>query len=440
MARSLLFLLLFLIACNNLEDANVPERQTFIRFFGSARSYSAASIERDTDGGFILVGNASPLETETATPEQKQPGIIIVKTTDQGTKVWEKTIPNANVHSIKPLADGYLVTGEGIELNPNSSESSEFVNSKFLLLKLSATGDVVQQFEKDSSITVTRGTNEVTLKVDFKAWATQVLAGGTEVATLGSYKVPGGQERTITMGFTLANIAAPVWRKNLDLLNFDYVNTNFLGVSGSNLVWASTATPTDINQSKYVSVISVPPNYASPSNNSLLGKIDEGGHEVKDVQPSGTGFGAIGTYTNKSGNRNVFFVKIDPAGNVIESTARYFDCGAEGANIAIEKIANGTSQDDGTAITYTKDGGFVLACSMSQIPEKGNGGTDIVLIKIDAFGNYMWDKLMGGSGNEVATSIRELPDGTLLIGGTSTISNVSSMFIIRSDGSGNLKE
>ena len=397
-------------------------------------------VERDADGGFILVGNVAPLDSEGATADQQAPGIIIVKTTDQGTKVWEKTIPNANVHSIKPLADGYLLTGEGIELNPNSSESSEFVNSQFLLLKLSATGDIVQQFTRDSSVVVTRGTDQVTLKVDFKAAASTVLTGGNEIATLGSYKVPGGQERTITMGFNVSNIAAPIWRKNLDLFNFDYINANFLGLASTNLVWASTATPTDVNQSKYVSVISVPPNYASPSNNSLFGKTDEGDHEVKDIQPSATGFAAIGTYTNKSGNKNVFFVKIDPAGNVMGSTARYFDCGVNGAEIIIDKAAAGVSQDDGTAIAYTKDGGFVLACSMAQTPDKGNGGTDIVLIKIDAFGNYEWDKLMGGSGNELATSIRELPDGTLLISGTSTISNVSSMFIIRSDGNGDLKE
>jgi len=299
MARSLLFLSLILFACNNLEDATIPDRQTFIRFFGSARSFTAAAIERDLDGGFVLAGNVAPSESETAPDSLKRPAIIIVKTSDQGVKLWEKIIKDANVHSIKPLADGYLVTGESIELNPSSSESSEFVNTQFLLLKLNTTGGVQTRFTKDSSITVTRGTEQVTLKVDFKASASALLTGGTEFATLGSYKVPGGQERTITMGFNLSDISAPIWRKNLDLLNFDYVNTNFMALSGSNLVWASTATPTDVNQSKYVSVIAVPPNYASPSNNSLFGKTDEGGHEVKDVQASATGFTAIGTYTKQ---------------------------------------------------------------------------------------------------------------------------------------------
>lgn len=445
MARSLLFLsFLLLFACNNLEDANVPDRQTFIRFFGSPRSYVAVAAEPDLDGGFIMVGNAEPLETDDATDQQKRPGIIIVKTNNQGTKLWEKLIDNANVRSIKPLADGYLLSGAGIELNPNSTESSEFVNSSFLLLKLSPSGEIVQQYRKDSSVVALRGEQQVTLKVDFKANAAVVTAAN-EVVALGSFKVPvtGQQERVFTIGFSAANVAAPVWRRNLDLFNFDYVNTNQLGSVGGNLVWASTATPADVNQAKYVSVIAVPPNFASPLNNSLFGKNEEGSHEVNDFRPAATGFGLVGTYTNKStGNTNVFFAKVDQVGNVVASSARYFDCASidNDPPLVIQKTDQGTSQDAGTAIAYTNDGGFVLACSMGPTPERGNGGTDIVLIKIDAFGNYKWNKLLGGSGNEVANSISELADGTLLISGTSTISNVSSMFIIRSDRNGNLNE
>jgi hypothetical protein len=452
MARFLPLLLLLLFACNNLEDANVPERRTFIRFFGSSRSYVSAVVERDAPdvGGYILVGNIAETEAQSPTDSARRPGIIVVKTDEQGNKLWDFTYPGANVNAVKPLGkdngtggDGYLLTGEGIDLHPTSSESSEFVNTQFLLLKivhLSGSNDtkVVQKFKMDSSVVASRGDQLVPLNVDFQADAT-VSVDANQIATLGSYKVPGGQERTITMGFNLSDITTPTWRKNLNLVNFDYVSTPYLGMSGVNLVWASTASPTDVNESKYLSVIAIPPDYASPSNNSLFGQNIEGGHDVKDFQPSATGFAAIGTYTSKAGNKNVFFVKIDQAGNVMLATVKYFDCGIAGPEMIVDK-AVGISQDEGTAITYTSDGGFVLACSMTQTPDRGNGGTDVVLIKIDAFGNYKWDKLMGGSGNEVASSIRELPDGTLLISGTSTISNVSSMFIIRADANGDLKE
>jgi hypothetical protein len=451
MARSLLLLALILFACNNLEDANIPERQTFIRFFGSSRSYESVVVERDAGdvGGYILAGNVAQTEAQSPTDSARRPAIILVKTDEQGNKLWDFTYFGANVHAVKPLGkdngsggDGYLLTGEGIDLHPESTESSEFVNTQFLLLKIVHTSGtdtkVVQQFRKDSSIVANRGSDQVTLKVDFEASST-VSVDATQIATLGSFKVPGGQEKTITLGFNAADISAPIWRKNLDLFNFDYVNTPFLGMSGINLVWASTASPTDINESKYLSVIAVPPDYASPSNNSLFGQTDDGDHDVKDFQSSATGFAAIGTYTSKAGNSNAFYVKIDQAGNVMPGTVRYFDCATSGEKIIVDK-ASSVSQDNGTAITYTSDGGFVLACSMAQTPDRGNGGTDVVLIKIDAFGNYKWDKLLGGSGNEVATSIRELSDGSLLISGTSTISNVSSMFIIRADANGDLKE
>lgn len=444
MARFLLFLSLLLLACNNLEDANVPERRTFIRFFGSNRSYTSAVVERDAPevGGYILVGNIAQTEAQTPTDSARRPAIIVVKTDEQGNKLWDFTYPGANVNSVKPLGpgsngDGYLLTGEGIDLHPESPQASEFVNTQFLLLKIVHSSDqtnVVQKFKKDSSIVV----GDTQLSVDFTAEST-VSVDATQVATLGSFKVPGSQQRTMTMGFNLSDITTPIWRKNLDLVNFDYVSTPFVGMSGPNLVWASTASPTDVNSSKYLSVIAVPPDYASPSNNSLFGQNDDGGHDVKDFQPSATGFAAIGTYTSKASNKNVFFVKVDQAGNFMPSTVKYFDCGVSGPEMIVDKGV-GVSQDEGTAITYTSDGGFVLACSMVQTPDRGNGGTDIVLIKIDAFGNYKWDKLLGGNGNEVASSIRELSDGTLLISGTSTISNVSSMFIIRADANGDLKE
>src|ERR1700755_1963626 len=106
MARSLLLLSLLLLACNacnNLEDANVPQRKTFIRFYGSARSYTSAVVERDADGGFILAGNIAELDAENVTDSARRPGIILVKTDDQGNKLWDYAMLGATVNSIKAL-------------------------------------------------------------------------------------------------------------------------------------------------------------------------------------------------------------------------------------------------------------------------------------------------------------------------------------------------
>jgi hypothetical protein len=441
MSRAIIILSLLAFACNNLEDAAIPERNTYIRFFGSPRSYQAVAAEQDTDGGFIIIGNVEGDPDLPQADPASHPSIVVIKTNAQGVRSWEKIIPDARASSILPMADGYLITGDGIELNPGSAETSELENFTFRLMKIDLTGiNITQEFSKDSTVTVNRGANTIILKVDFHAAASVLLPGG-QIATLGSFQVPGDLERIITVGFNATDLTTPIWRKNFNLDNFDYLNARSLSFTQGNLVWASTASPQNPNESKYISVIAAPPNYASPANNSLLGKNEDRAHVVNDIQRSATGFAVIGNFSERDGSEsNVFFGKVDPAGTIISSSVRYFNGHSEKGDLTVEKSDAGSTQDFGDAITYTRDGGFVLACSMAENPLRGNGGLDIILIKVDAFGNYLWDKLLGGSGNEKVNSIRELADGTLLICGTEEISNVSSIFIIKTDHNGELKD
>jgi hypothetical protein len=85
----------------------------------------------------------------------------------------------------------------------------------------------------------------------------------------------------------------------------------------------------------------------------------------------------------------------------------------------------------------TKDG-YVLACTMESTPTVGNGGKDILLIKLDAFGNLQWKKLIGGAGDETVTSIRETPDGGFLLCGTNTINGLSTIMLVKTDSKGDL--
>ena len=100
---------------------------------------------------------------------------------------------------------------------------------------------------------------------------------------------------------------------------------------------------------------------------------------------------------------------------------------------------NSISQDEGLALTATSDG-FVLAGAITSTPTVGNGGKDILLVKLDAMGNLLWKRTMGGTGDETITSIRETSDKGLLMFGTNTINGLSSMMLIKTDENGEIKD
>lgn len=96
--------------------------------------------------------------------------------------------------------------------------------------------------------------------------------------------------------------------------------------------------------------------------------------------------------------------------------------------------------DEGRAITSTRDGGFVIAGTIITVPGVlGKGGKDLVLIKLSAAGNMLWYRLLGGSGDDVPAAIKETPDGDLIIVGTHTLGNYSTIFLAKTDKNGELK-
>jgi len=61
------------------------------------------------------------------------------------------------------------------------------------------------------------------------------------------------------------------------------------------------------------------------------------------------------------------------------------------------------------------------------------------LVKVNAFGDVVWMKTMGGTGDEVPISIRETGSGDLLVCGTNTIGDYASVFLMKMDKNGELK-
>ena len=428
-------LLTLLLSCTRFEEAEMTERQTFVHFYSSAADYVGSVAELDTDGGYILSGEVSKDDGST--------DALIIKTDSRGRKVWEKVIPKSVIKAIKPWENGYIIAGDSIQANPQSTEVHELINSYARLMLLDQEGNTIANRITTATVTRRQNNEDVVLNVDFHGQAVTLDASGN-IIMLGSYRVPGQNESSFVSACNPANIRNYTWYISYESLEHDYINCNSIHVTpSSTIAWASKMhTPQQGVSRDFVSIPHVSPNSA-PINHTLFGATDSRNHSVEDMQKSPVGYCAVGTYSETNGlNANIYFIRIDANLNIVEGSERYID-GEELLlnNRMLDKSeqTNSISQDEGLALTATSDG-FVLAGAITSTPTVGNGGKDILLVKLDAMGNLLWKRTMGGTGDETITSIRETSDKGLLMFGTNTINGLSSMMLIKTDENGEIKD
>ena len=431
------FLLLF-AACTKFEDAEITGRQTFVHFYSSATNYIASVAEVDTDGGFVLSGEVRYDNGET--------DALIIKTDGRGRKVWEKVIEKGLINSVRPTGNGYILAGDSIQFNSNSGQVHELVNSYAKLILMDLSGNIVQQHISTDSIFRIIDGKRVTLTIDYHGEALTIDPVSQNVIMLGSYQVPDENQSSFLSAFDPANISDSLWFRSYKSLEHDLVNCHSLQVTPfSKLVWAaSTYTQNQDVVREYLSLYEISPNSnAAPERYDAFGEEDDRNHSVKDIQKSSVGYCAIGTYSETNGlNANMYFIRMDAAMGIIRDSQVYID-GEElmtTDNVFTEDFkTTSVSYDEGLAITATSDG-YVLAGAMTSTPTVGNGGKDILLVKLDPVGKLIWKKLLGGTGDEVIASIRETPDKGLLLFGTNTINGLSTLMLIKTDALGEIKE
>lgn len=116
-----------------------------------------------------------------------------------------------------------------------------------------------------------------------------------------------------------------------------------------------------------------------------------------------------GDVTGNHGNYDCWIVKIDAK-----------------ANIQWQKCFGGSAYDAGFSIVQTGDGNYIVAgCTLSKNGDVvGNhGGYDYWVLKLDVAGNKLWQKPLGGSGDDFAYSIDQTSDGGYIVAGSSNSKN-----------------
>jgi len=93
-----------------------------------------------------------------------------------------------------------------------------------------------------------------------------------------------------------------------------------------------------------------------------------------------------------------------------------------------DKDFGGTNDDELYSLKQTTDGGYILGgWSYSDISgdktqdnwDPADTSSDYWIVKIDALGNYQWDKAFGGTDHDELYSLRQTIDGGYILGGLS---------------------
>jgi PKD repeat protein len=94
------------------------------------------------------------------------------------------------------------------------------------------------------------------------------------------------------------------------------------------------------------------------------------------------------------------------------------------------KTFGGTSADEAFSVQQTSDAGYIVAGYTSSF---GAGNKDAWILKLDSSGIKTWEKVLGGSTDDIAYSIHQTSDGGYVIAGVTG----GSAWVVKLDGTGN---
>jgi hypothetical protein len=318
------------LAINNLAD--MKGDHGWIKTFGGNGTDIGRSVQRTSDGGYIIAGLTSPYGAD-------DKDVLLIKTDSSGNKEWDKTFGGSNfdrAFSVQETSDGsYIIAGE--------TESYGAGNCDIWLIKTDSSGD--KEWDRT-----------------YGAWNYD-RSYSVQQTSDGGYVVGGSIDYSNGMVACLIKIDA-----------------------NGNDLWLRT-----FNGSSYA-----------------LGKsvrqTDDSGYILAGLKDQG-----------------VWLIKTDSSGNEVWDKT-FAESGGEGELNSVQQ---------------TKDGGYIIAGRSPGAFEPES--YDVWLIKTDSSGKTLWNKTFGGPGQDWANSVQQTSDGGYIVAGNTWSYGGSNMdaWLIKTDAEGN---
>jgi hypothetical protein len=132
-------------------------------------------------------------------------------------------------------------------------------------------------------------------------------------------------------------------------------------------------------------------------------------------------------YTFSPSNRTVIVTNINITGEDFFAS-----------NVIWAKTYGGTEDDVAQSIQETSDGGLIVA---GETYSFGADNLDVWVLKLDVNGNIQWQKTYGGSGYDIAPSVRQTSDGGYVVAGETSSFGAggADIWVLKLDGNGNIQ-
>jgi hypothetical protein len=166
----------------------------------------------------------------------------------------------------------------------------------------------------------------------------------------------------------------------------------------------------------------------NPDGSGILEKIfkTSGNQTSADILQTSEGFLLMGTTDiartpitdstgNKAGKKDILITRLDKDLNQIGAIP-----------------GKGFPNDDyGTSIIPDGESGFVIAGSTDRSEESGQGGSNIFLLRINAFGNDIGKQIIGTPAGENVSDIEPVDDGYLIAGTLNRETSAQTIFLTK---------
>jgi len=392
--------------CNNVDDncnGSIDEN-VLIKYFADADGDGYGDVNNYVSSCAFPIGYViDSTDCDDTSPSVHPTGAPIQ---------WQKSLGGSGTDvslSIQQTYDGGFVVA-GYSYSNDGDVSGNHGSYDYWIVKLDTSGNIEWQKSLGGS------------DIDYGYSIQQTSEGGFVVAGL-SYSNDGdvsGNHGNYSPDYwivkldTLGNIE---WQKSLGSIYIDFANSiqqtadggfvvagftagdngDVSGFHGSSDYWiVKLDTLGNIEWQKCLGGISY-------ENATSIQQTGDGGFVV-----AGQTLSINGDVSGNHGIGDCWIVKLDTSGN-----------------IEWQKCLGGSDWDGASSIRQTTDGGFVMAGSTSSTDGdvSGNhGGGDCWIVKLDTLGNIEWQKCLGGSGGDGASSIWQTTDGGFVVaGGTSSI-------------------